>query len=204
MAASAKLILTGLPLVHISLTMASLGLGLYGVGRSKAATTVAVESFDARHYNMVTEMVTKMYAGRGAAHTHHCKLAESVTFEDPAAICKSPKEVLEAFRVFEMLQPQSLDPPKCIHVEPKGSSIALTYALHQRYRLLSVDLRSHLVLNVQLIPIKDLPESEFLVLRMEERWNGIPLPNSPLFWITRRINGIVSWYLTTTFLVRKT
>jgi hypothetical protein len=193
---ASKLFLTGLPLAHISLTAASLGLGLFG-RRPPLFSPGGVnnESFDARHYDLVTEMVTKMYSGRGAYH-RRCQLADSVTFEDPAAICKSPDEVRETFRVLKGLKPKSLSSPKCINVEPRGSSIALTYALHQRYGLLSVDLCSHLVVEVQLIQMRDLPESEFLITRFEERWNGIPPQNNMLLWVTRRINGILSWHLT--------
>jgi hypothetical protein len=192
---ASRRLLTGLPLAHISLTAASLGLGLYGRRPPSDSSGDDNESFDAKHYDLVTEMVTKMYAGRGAYHPH-CHLADSVTFEDPAAICKSPDEVRETFRVLKGLKPKSLSSPKCINVEPRGSSIALTYALHQRYGLLSVDLRSHLVVEVQLIQMRDLPESEFLITRFEERWNGIPPQNNILLWVTRRINGILSYHLT--------
>lgn len=194
--ASRKL-LTGLPLAHVSLTVASLGLGFYDSHSSPEPEDIH-ESFDAKHYDLVTEMVTQMYAGRGAYHKH-CQLADFVTFEDPAAVCKSPDEVREAFRVLKKLEPRSLSSPKCINVEPRGSSIALTYALHQRYGLLSADLRSNLVVDVELMQIRGLPESEFLITKFEERWNGVPLQDNILLWATRRINGILSWHLTTRF-----
>ena len=188
-------IVFGIPALHLSLTCASLGLGLYG--NEDKLLLYGEESFDAKHYDFVTELVTKMYAGRGLKHDH-CHLAKTITFEDPAAICKSPAEINEAFRALQFLKPKSISYPKCVHVEPLGSSIALTYALHQQYSFLSsiVDLRSLLVVEVELIQRKDVPESDFLVTRFEERWYGIPPQNIPLFWMTKRLNGILSWNVT--------
>jgi hypothetical protein len=158
----------------------------------------AKESFDARHYDFVTEMVTNMYAGSGAKHDHVI-LDHSTTFEDPAAICKGKPEFQEAFRALTHLQPQSLNPPTCVHVQPHGDSILLTYALNQRY-LGRLELRSLLMVQVQLQRRHDVPESDFLVLRMEEHWNGIPPLSSYLFWAVRRVNGIVSHQLTSRLL----
>ena len=42
----------------------------------------------------------------------------------------------------------------------------------------------------------EMPENYFEVTKLEERWNGTePLGFLP-FWISRRINGLISWNLT--------
>ncbi len=178
---------------QVVLTLASLGYAT--VGGSPTTLVQKKEVFDAPHYDLVTELVTKMYSGRGVSHPY-VPLADSVTFEDPAARCCGPEEVREAFRALSCLTPKAVQPPRCIDVKPQGESIALSYALHQHYLGGRMELQSVLVVTVQLRQLKHIPESEFLVLQMEELWNGIPLWNSYLFRIVRRINGWVSWHLT--------
>jgi len=49
----------------------------------------------------------------------------------------------------------------------------------------------------------EMPENYFEVTKLEERWNGIePLGFLP-FWISRRINGLISWNLTRLFIGEK-
>ena len=193
---------------QLVLTLASLGYATGHLGTTSSSSVLenhkanSEEVFDAHHYDFVTDFVTGLYAGRGAStssrrHHPHVKLADTVTFEDPAARCYGPDEVQEAFRALKYLEPRSVRPPCCIDVEPQGESIALSYALHQQYYFGGrLELQSLLVVNVQLRQRRDVPESEFLVLKMEEHWNGIPFWNSYLFRIVRRINGMVSWQLT--------
>jgi hypothetical protein len=192
---------------QLVLTLASLGYATGHLGTASNNRSLLLENkanaeevFDAHHYDFVTEFVTGIYAGRGASTSSshpHVKLADTVTFEDPAARCYGPHEVQEAFRALKYLEPRSVRPPYCVDVEPQGESIALSYALHQQYYFGGrLELQSLLVVNVQLRQRKDVPESEFLVLQMEEHWNGIPFWNSYLFRIVRRINGMVSWQLT--------
>ncbi|KAL3941725.1 MAG: hypothetical protein SGBAC_003969 [Bacillariaceae sp.] len=144
-----------------------------------------------------------MYAGRGSYHPH-CRFSDAACFQDAAVICKSPKEIHEAFRLHEKLEPKCLRPPICVDVEPKGSSILVTYALNQRYESLDFDMNSLLQVEVQLEQLSStnnylVPESDFLVLDMQELWNGNALLSSPLFWIVRRINGILGWHVSSRF-----
>lgn len=173
------------------------------------------EAFDAHHYTMVTELIQGMYSGRrtrlGKGGSPPSPIlapgvqwADSATFEDPAAICRGPAEVGEAFRALSAsLEPRSLSPPRCVDVEPKGESITLTYALNQQYGVMgrTFELQSLLIVDVQLRQLRDVPESEFLVLKVEEHWNGVPPLSSYLFWMVRRINGMVSYQLTRRFLL---
>jgi hypothetical protein len=182
-----QLILTAASIVNAS--------GNLGGSRSKLLSAKPEEAFDAHHYDYVTELVTKMYAGRGMSHPY-VKVKASMTFEDPAARCADATEVQEAFRVLVHLQPRSMFPPRCVDVQPQGESITLVYSLHNQYLGGRIDLPSLLVVAVQLRQCKDVPESEFLVLNMQEQWNGIPLIDSYLFWIVRRINGFLSYHLT--------
>jgi hypothetical protein len=192
---------------HALLSLASLtyGTGAFGGGSSLTSDDDKDdEVFDAKHYQMVTDLVSDMYSGKGVSHRpHHVILDDKVTFEDPAAICSSRKEVQEAFRALQSVQPQSRSRPKCINVNPKGESIELTYVLNQRYGGGWLDVMSLLVVNVQLAQINGTPESKFVVTKLEERWNGVQPLGSYLFWIVRRINGIVSWNLTTRLISEK-
>jgi len=155
------------------------------------------ETFDAKHYQKVTNFVTDMYSGNGVIETHELRLASTSTFEDPAAICCTSKEIKEAFRALEVAQPNCLSKPICISVQPNGESIELTYHLNQLYGNF-LNVRSLLVINFRLARMNggEMPENYFEVTKLEERWNGTePLGFLP-FWISRRINGLISWNLT--------
>jgi hypothetical protein len=130
------------------------------------------------------------------------KLSPTVSFEDPAAVCVNEEEVREAFRALRSLNPVALSPPKCINVEPRGGSINLTFLLNRQYTLplynsRPLNLKSLLIVTVQLQQMQEIPESEFLVTSMKELWYGNPLIQPYLlFYVPRRLNGIVSYYLT--------
>ena len=211
-------LITTLVGTHIALSLASLARA--GIGGKLQHQE---ECFDAEHYDLMTDFVARMYRGRGiksecsnnppvkrrdalGAVVTGVKLAPTVTFEYPAAICVSEDEVREAFRALEKLEPVSLSPPVCINVEPRGDSIDLTFQLHQQYTLplqFQVSLRSLLTVKVQLQQMKamGLPESEFLITEMKELWHGNPFmwPYF-LFFVSKRLNGIVSYHLTSRLL----
>jgi hypothetical protein len=166
------------------------------------------ENTNARHFVYLTEFVTTLYSSSsstiGASHppppVHyhpHVQWDPHVTFEDPAAICVGPQEVQEAFRALHVaLQPQSIRPPTCIDVKPKGASIWVTYALYQRYLGGWITLPSLLVVQVQLQQRSDIPQSDFVILSMQEEWNGVPLLTTFLNRLVRRGNGYLSYYVT--------
>ena len=185
---------------HIGVTLASMGYASGRFGGANAAMFLREdgkgrreEPRDARFFQYITEWVTDMYAGRGIQH-EHVQLDDKVTFADPAAICEGPSEVTDAFRALRYLKPQSLLTPYCVDVEPKGASIILTYILHQRY-MGWLHLPSLLIVDVQLKQRPDMPQSDFLVLNVEEQWNGVPLLKTYLNKIVRRVNGLASFQL---------
>ncbi len=214
-------LITTLVGTHVAFTVASIARAGMGSPSSPTSTEPEEECFDAKHYDLMTDFVARMYGGRGIKPrknkhgTSHSsinvvtgvKLSPTVTFEDPAAICVSEEEVREAFRALQLLYPVSLSPPICINVEPKGESIDLTFRLNQQYTLpllsKKITLGSLLKVKVQLQQMRDvgLPESEFLVKEMKELWYGNPLMwPYPLFFVSRRLNGIVSYHLTSRLL----
>ena len=190
---------------HVGITVASIA---YATGRLGGANAELLlrddgkgprdEAQNSHHFQIITDLVTNMYAGRGLEH-ELAELDDSVTFADPAAICRGPSEVSEAFRALRYLNPQSLMKPRCVHIEPKGASIILTYILYQRY-MGWLSLPSLLVVDVQLKQRPDMPQSGFLVLGLEEQWNGVPLLTTYLNQMVRRLNGIASYRLTRQFL----
>jgi hypothetical protein len=216
---------------HIAFSVASIArAGIGGLQNNNDRTTAGKgeieECFDAKHYDLMTDFVARIYRGRGIKSIISSnsnmnfdditgvRLAPTVTFEDPAAICVNEEEVREAFRALQVLDPVSLSPPICISVEPRGDSIDLTFQLNQQYTLPlqlqlfsirppQVRLRSLLTVTVQLQQMQDigLPESEFLVTEMKELWYGNPLMwPYQLFYIPRRLNGIISYHFSSRFL----
>lgn len=230
-------LLTTLVGTHVAFTVASITrAGIGGLQSNSNKKDISKgggeeeECFDAKHYDLVTDFVGRIYRGRGMKSLDDCKnknksndtgskrvdniigvkLAPTVTFEDPAAVCVSEEEVREAFRALRALEPVSLSPPRCINVQPRGDSITLTFLLNQQYTLHvplllyssrppQLSIRSLLTVTVQLQQMQDLglPESEFLITEMKELWYGNPLlwPYL-LFYVPRRLNGIISYYLT--------
>jgi hypothetical protein len=216
----------------ISIARAGIGQGLNVENRRGGGE----ECFDAKHYDLVTDFVARMYRGRGiktsvvkessnnsdnnnnnnnnnskiravVSGDIGVKLSPTVSFEDPAAVCVNEEEVREAFRALRLINPVTLSPPKCINVEPRGGSINLTFLLNQQYYTLPLynsrplNLKSLLIVTVQLQQMQEIPESEFLVTSMKELWYGNPLIQPYLlFYVPRRLNGIISYYLTSRLL----
>ena len=212
---------------HIAFSLASIARagigGLHQANHTSDNQREIEECFDAKHYDLVTDFVARMYRGRGIKTLSRndnkkkddgrnvnnilgVKLAPTATFEDPAAICVSEEEIREAFRALQKLDPVSLSPPRCIDVKPRGDSIDLTFQLNQQYTLPTsrkVGLKSFLTVTVQLQQMRDigLPESEFLVTGMKELWYGNPfIWPYQLFYISKRLNGILSYHLTSRLL----
>lgn len=208
-----KTVLKGMGGAHVALTVSSLAYGtFFGSSSSGGADAEHLdEAFDARHYQSVTKFVERVYSGNGAATSTTAAalkdgvtLADDVTFEDPAAMCCTKSEVVEAFRALQLAKPRCLSKPVCVDVEPKGGAIQLAYRLDQQY-LNCLRVNSLLLLEVELIPFKGEIEmahySHFVIKKVEERWNGVPLLNlGYLHTLSRRINGLLSYYATTAFL----
>jgi len=207
---------------HCALTAYSIARAGIGKGLQKHDDNIQEggkdECFDAKHYDLVTDFVARMYCGRGIKTSGlqgssnnlvnnndiGVKLSPTVSFEDPAAVCVNEEEVQEAFRALRSLHPVGLSLPKCINVAPLGSAINLTFLLNQQYTLpygRPLNLRSLLTVTVQLRQMQDIAESEFIVTSMKELWCGNPLIQPYLlFYIPRRLNGIISYYLTSRLL----
>uniref|UniRef100_A0A7S4K6Z4 Uncharacterized protein n=1 Tax=Odontella aurita TaxID=265563 RepID=A0A7S4K6Z4_9STRA len=162
-------------------------------------------------------LVRGMYGGFGI-HQHYLprgdnpeiilKVGNEVMFEDAAAVCKGAPEVVEAFRALSFLQPELLSPPKRIEVGgmmPQHVDLRITYLLHQRYAGF-LTVRSTLVVDIVLeergrIDRKKQSSNAGItsarVVKFEERWNGVEPLNRGMFRVSRRLNGMISWMLTT-------
>jgi len=125
------------------------------------------------------------------------KLGEEATFEDAAVICSGPQEIAEAFRALRVARPEFIRHPHRIHVDVKqgqdgkDSAVAqVTYYMHQRYAGI-LTVKSLLRVTVDMADSK-----KARIQKMVEEWNGVePLAYYP-FSLSRRINGILSWWLT--------
>lgn len=162
-------------------------------------------------------------SGMNDAHSSSLvKLARTATFEDAAVICRGPQEIAEAFRALRVAKPEFLSHPHRISVERGGANHAdgalaggggvslaqqciVTYYLHQRYTgfltvrsLLQVTVETGAAGGTNKGRSKDVSggASTVRVVKIEERWNGVkPLDDAP-FRLFRRVNGVLSWWLT--------
>ena len=183
---------------------------------------------DTKHYDLVKQYVAGMYSQQQRENDRRghisssgslskacgnkttsngivgVQLGNTAIFEDPVGVCRGPEEINEAFRALRYLEPVSITSPKCIRVEPQGETIRLTFFLHQQYSLPivgSIPLRSILQVTVQLQQMKEIPESEFMIIKMKELWLGKPFAwPYPLYYPSRRLNGLLSYWLTSRFL----
>lgn len=195
---------------QVLMTLTSIFYGTFGdsfskLNKGKLLDGDREEVSDANWYQMATDLVTDMYSGKGAAGRQQeigvARLAPGVTFEDPAAICESKDEVEEAFRALQWAHPTPLSPPTLVDVVPQGENIQLFYRLQQQYTFLfHLKVQSLLIVDVNLKQLKDTPHySELEVTRIEERWNGVK-PLGFAFWFPRRLNGLLSYYVTSNLL----
>lgn len=179
--------------MQLGLTAVSIskGTGVFGGGESKLLLKER-EAFDAPHYQLVQDYIISLYSPQ-QSHGSNKKigviLSESATWEDPKCIFQGAAEIRQAFRI--PFQDTVGRPIRCVNVEPKGKSIDLTFALPYQ----NSDKKSLLVATVEMHQMEDSPEfNEFLITKLEERWNGVPLFQSLLFWIVRRINGVTAFH----------
>ncbi len=124
-----------------------------------------------------------MYSGAGV---DAALCSDDITFEDPAALCRGPAEVAEAFRALLWLEPEHVGAPQVCY----SAADSVIVLLHQRYvgRLV---LRSELHVGL---------DRNGLICSMEERWNGKKLLGSEIMRPVRRLNGLLSFYVTTKLL----
>lgn len=113
-------------------------------------------------------------------------LAPQVVFEDPLMRMHGPAEVAEVFRALKTLSPTNL-------------SLKLVTATTHRA---DFDLRQKYVLPIVGLPMQ-LSHSVTLrldlhgaITHIEDRWNGVQLPNSWPFAWARRLNGRITYALT--------
>eukprot|EP00931_Biecheleriopsis_adriatica_P055432 TRINITY_DN32777_c0_g1_i3.p1 TRINITY_DN32777_c0_g1~~TRINITY_DN32777_c0_g1_i3.p1 ORF type:complete len:179 (-),score=34.90 TRINITY_DN32777_c0_g1_i3:34-570(-) len=126
----------------------------------------------------VLEVVSQMYSGRGLT----ARLSSDVAFEDPLALCQGDAEVREAFRALKACKPEQLQVPNLAGITEDGS---LLVELQQRY-FNCLCVKSTLVVSVA---------ASGEIRRFEERWNGVPLLDTAPFPWSRRLNGILSYAL---------
>lgn len=175
--------------LQIGLTALSIGRGKGWAPGKESELLNEREVFDAAHYLLVQDYVTALYSNstRESPATG-VKLADSATWEDPKAIFEGPTEIRQAFRIPTQ---DTVASARCVNVEPQGKVIVLSYALPYQ----NDGGKSILVVTVEMHQMKDSPEfNEFVITKMEEQWNGIPLFQSMLFWIVRRVNGIAAFH----------
>ena len=128
------------------------------------------------------------------------KLGEEATFEDAAVLCAGPQEITEAFRALHVAQPEFVRHPHRIAVErseDRNDSAVVTYYMHQRYAGI-LQVKSLLRVTVDMdgghrqTKGKDTPK----IVNIVEEWNGVQPMQYPPFRLSRRINGLLSWWAT--------
>ena len=160
---------------------------------------------------IMTEFVTNLYSGNGVMPLQNICLAKDVVFEASPVISVGREEVMEIYRAFYLFSPVFLSPPKCLTKRrlpdiPQGKAVILewTYLLHLRYFGIWND-KSLLMVRAQYFPTIVKQENDndanspLEVVKLEERWNGVKSLDASLIALSRRINGKLSWYFTSTF-----
>lgn len=207
-------------LSHILVTGMSIMYGTFGGYLERPPQMRSGKDTDAARHLLIwlpelDGLVRDMYSGRGI-HQRYLpsgdsagtvlKVGQDILFEDAAAVCSGAGEVAEAFRALKFLRPESLSAPIRAEVGglmPQHVDLRITYLLHQRYAGI-LTVRSLLVVDVAIgvretfNKAKDISSvgTTARVLRFEERWNGVePLDWGP-FRVSRRLNGVISWMLT--------
>ena len=130
------------------------------------------------------------------------KLGNDATFEDSAVICSGPEEIAEAFRALRVARPEFIRHPHRIDVKESrdgdgresnsASAVAhVTYYMHQRYAgILTVKSLLHVTVD------KCDDSRKARIVKIVEEWNGVKPLEYPPFFLSRRINGMFSWWLT--------
>ena len=164
----------------------SFGVGASAVAQLPAAdeTTGPIASASDKSQR-AANLVSKMYQGRGL-DLEAC--TRDITFTDPAVCCSGVLEVAEAFRALRFCRPQQIESSTSGTVDG-----VVKVHLHQRYfegswlKPSGIDVRSLLIVRIA---------DDGRVWSIEEQWNHAPLFEwSPFRW-TRRINGLLSSFLT--------
>mmetsp|Transcript_9069 Transcript_9069/g.11152 ORF Transcript_9069/g.11152 Transcript_9069/m.11152 type:complete len:203 (-) Transcript_9069:278-886(-) len=148
----------------------------------------------------IKKTITKMYSGQrlgvGATITGpHSVFSRDAVFEDPVAKCVGAEEISEAFRALRVCcSPVSLSPPRVVGNATMlngGDGIGCMVVLELRQRYFGW-------LVVESLVVVEAGQ-DGLIRRVEERWNGAPLLMMFPFSIMRRGNGLVSYFVTSTF-----
>jgi hypothetical protein len=130
----------------------------------------------------VVEMVTQMYTGFGVDHRF---LTDDIVFEDPVAKCSGLVEVSECFRSLKAINPIPLSQPQAY----KGKNGTTVITLHQKY-FNFVRVESSLVLTMA---------EDGKICSIVERWNHAPLADLLAVRFARRVNGVLSYAITSRF-----
>ena len=131
------------------------------------------------------------------------QLGDDATFEDSAVMCSGPEEIAEAFRALHVARPEFIRHPHRIDLEDVKESrdgtesnsavVRVTYYMHQRYAgILTVK-------SLLRVTVDKCDSRKASIVKIVEEWNGVEPLEYPPFFLSRRINGILSWWLTTLF-----
>ena len=127
------------------------------------------------------------------------KLGEEATFEDAAVVCSGPREITEAFRALHVAQPEFVRHPHRIAVERSedgNDSAVVTYYMHQRYAgILQVKSLLRVTVDMNGVHRQTKGKDTAKIVNIVEEWNGVQPMQYP-FRLSRRINGLLSWWAT--------
>ena len=183
----------GATLAHGTVTAASLTASMF---RSTAVTPsrhILTETDKMKHHadsraSAIQQTLRSMYAEGVPDRRGFAVDAAAVTFDDPAASCRGVDEIAEAFRALQALDPIPLQEPELVYL----STAKREFVFRQT---MEYTIGGKVVLD-SLVVVED--DGEGRVVRMKELWNGVPL--LPGSFVSRRLNGLVSYALTSRML----
>ena len=133
------------------------------------------------HSSKILSTILTMYS-KGCVNTN--SFTSNIIFNDPAAEAKNIDELKEAFRALKLLNPQTLD-WELHSTDHKKTQIYLW----QRYTIINnnFDLFSNVTIYTN---------NEGKIYKLEDKWKDLELLHFVPFTWCRRINGILSFYIT--------
>ena len=179
-------VVSHLVVIHLGLTVGNASYSLVG------ETTQQLEQEQSHNIKMneqqrdIQSALVGMYSGRGIDRS---LCTPNVVFRDPIVVCNGDIEVEEAFRALKALSPKLQKEPFLIG----GSSTGIhSFRLQTDYFMLfSFSVDSLCIVET---------DSDGRITLIEERWNHTPLLKIPPYTWAKRLNGLISYRLSTYFI----
>ena len=168
---------------HLVVTAVSVANSIYNTPAKEGQDTSGTPAVDPATIELSLRCASAMYSGAGVPTG---VLAPACSFIDAVAICHGTLETRECFRALQWMSPTLVTPPKVLSAVSTDGITTVALAMETNY---AQRLAVKSLLLVTLDPANR-------ITCFEEQWNNVPLMNSVLFRMARRLNGLISFGVT--------